>query len=301
MSSRKARPRKNSRGKTVTTVISKIADRTNESNAALIVIYGEALGRKYDLVNPLIEIGRSKHADIQLDEEAVSRSHARLTCGSRVVLEDLSSTNGTFVNDLQIRKPRTLVNGDFVKVGRTLFKFLDGTNIEAAYHDEIYRLMTVDGLTLAHNRRYFDEALEREVSRSQRYARNLSLVLMDIDCFKDINDEFGHLAGDHILKELSTAVMRRIRREDIFARYGGEEFALLLPELDLKQAVKTAEKARRLLEQQRFSFDGETIRVTVSMGVATRGNGKNAKGELLQRADERLYEAKQSGRNRVCG
>src|SRR5206468_1010659 len=147
--------------------------------------------------------------------------------------------------------------------GRTIFKFLTGGNIEAAYHEEIYRLTTVDGLTQTYNKRYFMDTLERELSRSHRYRRDLSLIMFDIDHFKSINDSFGHLAGDHVLKHLAQVVTARIRREDIMARFGGEEFAIVLPEIDSANALQFAEKIRKLVADTQFRFENATIEVKI--------------------------------------
>ncbi len=290
-------PRKHT---TAITVISKISERAVSRAAALVLIHGEDLGRKFDLTSEETLIGRTSKADIQVDQDSVSRNHAKLRVdGARITIEDMGSTNGTIVNDEHIEDSVRLRNGDLVKIGRTIFKFIASNNIEAAYHDEIYRMTTVDGLTQVFNRRYFEDAIERELSRSRRYTRPLSLVLLDIDHFKKINDTYGHLAGDAVLKELALTVRARTRREDVFARYGGEEFALLLPEVDQKGAMLLAEKARKLVEKHRFQFDGAHIVVTMSAGVATMVKKTENPNELIRRADEKLYEAKTGGRNRV--
>ncbi|MBJ6762338.1 GGDEF domain-containing protein [Myxococcaceae bacterium JPH2] len=287
---------------TVITVISKISERPVNLDAALVVIYGLDLGRKHDLAREETLIGRSSKADIQIDQESVSRNHASIrNTRDGVRIQDLGSTNGTFINDEPAATPRELRNGDLVKIGRTIFKYIAGGNIEAAYHDEIYRLTTMDGLTQIYNRRYFDEQLERELSRSRRYERVLSLVLMDIDHFKAVNDTFGHLAGDSVLKQLASTVRTKIRREDVFARYGGEEFGILLPEVSLSGACQLAEKVRLLVEHQRFEFDKQPIPVTVSLGVSVLEPHHREPTDLVRAADERLYEAKQGGRNRSCG
>src|SRR5262249_22340805 len=162
--------------------------------------------------------------------------------------------NGTYINDDLIDE-HVLRDRDLIKIGRTIFKFLTGGNIESAYHEEIYRLTTVDGLTQIYNKRYFMEALERELSRSQRYRRELSLIMFDIDHFKLINDTFGHLAGDYVLKYLASVVKTKIRREDIIARFGGEEFAIVLPEIDHAGALQFAEKIRKLVAATPFRFE----------------------------------------------
>ncbi|MCP3100412.1 GGDEF domain-containing protein [Myxococcus sp. K15C18031901] len=285
---------------TVVTVISKISDRPVNLDAALVVIYGLDLGRKFDLTREETLIGRSSRSDIQIDQESVSRNHAAISnTREGVRIRDEGSTNGTFINDELVEGERELRNGDLVKIGRTIFKYIAGGNIEAAYHDEIYRLTTMDGLTQIYNRRYFDEQLDREISRSRRYERTLSLVLMDIDHFKAVNDRYGHLAGDSVLKQLASTVRTRIRREDVFARYGGEEFGILLPEVALPGAKQLAEKVRRLVEKQRFEFDRQAIPVTISLGVAVLESLHREPGDLVRAADERLFDAKSSGRNRV--
>ena len=154
------------RNKTVVTAISKISDRPVAKEACLVVIYGLELGKKFNLNRPQIIIGRSSKADIQIDQEAVSRNHCKIiNTGSMIMLRDMGSTNGTYVNDEMIDE-YVLRDGDFIKVGRCIFKFLSGNNIENAYHEEIYRLTTVDGLTQIFNRRYFVETLEREIGRA---------------------------------------------------------------------------------------------------------------------------------------
>ena len=288
----------NPRSKTVVTVISKIAEKPTSRDACLVVIYGLELGRKYNLESANIIIGRSSKCDIQIDQESVSRNHAKIiNTGKSIILRDLGSTNGTYVND-QLIDEYVLRDGDLIKIGRTIFKFLSGGNIENAYHEEIYRLTTVDGLTQIFNRRYFLEQLERELSRAKRYRRELSLILFDIDHFKQINDTYGHLAGDYVLKQLATVVKGKIRRDDIMARYGGEEFAVILPEIDNANSVAFSEKIRKLVEKTPFKFEDARIAVTVSIGVATGEDADDA-ANLIKRTDEKLYEAKNAGRNCV--
>jgi diguanylate cyclase (GGDEF)-like protein len=287
------------RKETVVTVISNIADQPIAKEACLVLIYGTDLGKKYNLEKPSIIIGRSPKSDIQVDQEAVSRNHAKIINNGKVLLvRDLGSTNGTFVNENAIEETE-LRDGDQIKIGRTIFKFLSGGNIENSYHEEIYRLTTIDGLTQVYNKRYFLECLERELSRSQRYGRDLSLIIFDIDHFKNINDAHGHLAGDHVLRQLADLVKCNIRREDFLARYGGEEFAVVLPEIDLSNASIMAEKVRKLIESCEITFDEATIPVTVSIGVATVVGSVTEALDLIRAADEKLLQAKEEGRNQV--
>jgi two-component system, cell cycle response regulator len=289
------------RSKTVVTAISKISDRPTAKEACLVVIYGLELGKKFNLTRPQMIIGRSSKADVQIDQEAVSRNHCKIiNTGNAVLLRDMGSTNGTYVNDEMIDE-YVLRDGDFIKVGRCIFKFLSGSNIENAYHEEIYRLTTVDGLTQIFNRRYFIETLEREIGRALRYRRELSLIMFDVDRFKQVNDTHGHLAGDYVLKHLASVIRARIRREDVLARYGGEEFGIVLPEIDHYNAMQFAEKVRRLIEQADFRFEDSAIPVTVSVGVAClRGEVEDVL-EFVKVADDNLFAAKEAGRNRVVG
>lgn len=273
---------------------------TSGGESCFIVFYGEGLGRRYFLNKNEIILGRSDSAHIQVDQDAVSRQHAKVVLqpGLGAKLIDLGSTNGTFVNNQKVAE-RLLLDGDLVRVGHTIFKHLTGNNIENKYHEEIYRLTTIDGLTEAYNKRYFLETLERETNRAARYQRELSLVMFDIDHFKRINDTFGHLAGDQVLRELSRVVSESLRRQDIFARYGGEEFSVVLPELTHEEALVVCEKLRSNIELHPFSFGNTPIPVTVSLGLASFGPSEETTESFIARADAKLYEAKQTGRNRV--
>ena len=160
--------------------------------------------------------------------------------------------------------------------------------------------MTTDGLTQVHNKRFFEEALEREVSRASRYKRPFALILFDIDHFKQVNDTHGHLAGDAVLRQLGSLVRARVRRDDIVARTGGEEFGVITPEIGAEGAVELAGKLLRLIEATSFEFDGTLIPVTVSLGVAGWDPAiHRAPDDLVKAADEKLYAAKRGGRNRV--
>jgi len=289
------------RNKTVVTVISRISDRPIGNDACLVVIYGLDLGKKFNLDRPSLIIGRSSKADIQIDQESVSRNHCKIiNTGKTIMLRDLGSTNGTYIND-ELVDEYVLRDGDFIKIGRCIFKFLSGSNIENAYHEEIYRLTTIDGLTQIYNKRYFLETIEREMGRAQRYRRDLSLIMFDIDHFKKINDTYGHLAGDYVLKQLAAVIKSRIRREDILSRYGGEEFSIILPEIDTYNAMQFAEKIRRLTEKSVFRFEDTEIPVTISIGVTSLTPDTTDPTEFVKHADEKLYEAKEQGRNRVVG
>jgi two-component system cell cycle response regulator len=268
----------------------------------LIHTEGPDLGKRFDLKGKLISLGRDPDNDIYIDEETVSRKHAKIEKkGGKTTVIDLESTNGTYLNDRRVEPlvEFSLNDGDRIKIGRTIFKYLSGNVIESLYYEEIHRMAIMDGLTGLYNKRYFTEALDREMARARRYSRPLSLIMIDIDFFKNINDTYGHLAGDHILKELGELLISRVRREELVARYGGEELVILLPETDKEGAFKVAELMRQRVESHTFIFANKKIRVTVSAGVSEAVECDYDLSEIIKIADERLYAAKRAGRNKV--
>ncbi len=288
----------------VTQVVQRPPPEEGGGNDCLVVIYTKEpglLGKRFVLDKNTIGIGRGADNAIVLEGDSVSRRHAHLErrANSWYVVDD-GSTNGTYLNEEQISKEALLNNSDRIKVGPSILKFLSGADAEAKYHEEIYRMTIVDGLTQIHNKRYLFEALEREVIRGRRHDRPLAMTMFDIDFFKRINDQYGHLAGDYVLRELAKVVQGRIRRDEIFARYGGEEFVIVLPETPLDGAVSLAENLRARVAEHNFIFQGERIATTISIGCALLEESDKTATDLIQRADEKLYEAKRGGRNRVC-
>lgn len=154
-----------------------------------------------------------------------------------------------------------------------------------------------DGLTGLYNRRHFDSMVEREFLRSKRYDGDLSLAIVDIDFFKKINDQYGHLCGDYVLKEVAYMILDNFRKTDLVFRYGGEEFVVLLTETDINGSVVPLERLRKRIEEYPFKFNGEGLKLTISIGVAD--NLVESTQELIDNADKALYEAKGGGRNRV--
>lgn len=279
--------------------VSRIIDKAISTESCLVTIYGRDLGKQYTL-GAETTIGRGAENTIVLDMDNVSRQHARvLHRKDGYYIEDLNSTNGSYVNDIEIKYER-LRNGDLIKIGGAILKFLQGGNIESLFHEEIYRMTIVDGLTQVHNKRYFMEFIDREMARCARYERPLSLLLFDIDHFKKINDVHGHLAGDFILKRLAEMVAKHIRKEEAFARYGGEEFAILMPETPGDRARIFGEKIRRMVESTPYEYEDRAIDVTVSIGIAEMGRHRDPTS-FIKAADENLYAAKGQGRNRVVG
>jgi len=275
---------------------------TTRRDACVVHIYptGPGMGTRYALSDTPVVLGRGNDCDIRINDHSVSRRHARIQPGADgYYAVDLQSTNGTFVNDVPASICK-LKDGDYLRVGNCIYRYLAGGNVEAEYHEEIYRLTIIDALTDIHNKRYLLEFLDREIARSARYSRPLALILFDLDRFKLVNDELGHLGGDFTLREVAACVKGSIRKEELFARYGGEEFATVLPETNLEGAVNVAERVRALIEQHRFQYEGKSYPVTLSLGVATTSGDENmTPHELIRQADEKLYQAKNDGRNCV--
>ncbi len=285
------------------TKISRLSDRiATSTDSCLVQICGPELGKRYVLDDDELTIGRDVKNTVVVDLDNVSRRHAKITPREGMhFVADLDSTNGTYLNDREVQEETPLRSGDYVKVGGSIFKFLSGGNIESLYHEEIYQLTIVDGLTSIHNKRYFLDFLEREMGRCHRYNRALSMLMFDIDRFKLINDTHGHLAGDYVLRELALAVRPRIRKEECFARYGGEEFAVVMPEAGSENARRFADKLRKMIEDKPFTFEGKDIPVTVSVGVADMTADLTEPLQFIKVADANLYRAKKAGRNRVVG
>jgi len=271
--------------------------------ACLVHIYptGPNMGCRYPLGGISLTLGRGEDCDIRLHDHSVSRRHARIEpAPDGFFVFDQNSTNGTFVNDRQLDSSWLLQDGDYLRVGNCIYRYLAGGNIEAEYHEEIYRLTILDGLTQIHNQRYMAEFLEREVVRSQRHARPLALLMIDLDRFKTINDTFGHLCGDFVLREMTDVIRATVRKEDLFARYGGEEFVLVLVETAREEAVLVADRIRRLIADHPFQFESSPVNLTISIGIACMsGDMAITPASLLKTADDNLYQAKRAGRDRV--
>jgi diguanylate cyclase (GGDEF)-like protein len=263
----------------------------------LVIISGAEMGRRIDLTHEEVSIGRSDQCTVCVNSDLVSRRHAVINriLGHYIVV-DLKSTNGTFVNDQRIERAE-LKDGDLLRTGKTVLKYLEN-NLELEYMQHILSLAAVDSLNGLFNKRHFDEVFGKEVSRADQAQSPLSLIVLDIDHFKQINDRFGHPAGDVVLKHVAEVVKSQIRQGDTLCRVGGEEFALVLPQTPLTLAGQAAELIRTAVEAAVCEVGGTPIPATLSLGVATLAPGEIPEG-LYQRADAQLYAAKHGGRNRV--
>jgi diguanylate cyclase (GGDEF)-like protein len=275
---------------------------TARRDACMVHIYpvGPGMGTRYPLGDSPVVLGRGTDCDIRINDNSVSRRHARVQPGlDGHYAVDLQSTNGTFVNDVPASVCK-LNDGDYLRIGNCIYRYLAGGNVEAEYHEEIYRLTIIDALTETYNKRYLLEFLDRELSRSARYGRPVALIIFDLDRFKAVNDEMGHLAGDFTLREVASVVQSCVRKEEVLARYGGEEFVIVLPETNAEGAAVVAERIRDIIDRHQFYYEGKTYRVTVSLGVAaTQGYQRLTPSVLIGEADEKLFAAKRAGRNRV--
>ena len=276
-------------------------DGSESHDACLVIIRGARLGSRIVLGDKPVVIGRSIEADFQISERSISRSHCRIFReDGRYWLEDLQSTNNTFLNEEMIERS-ALRDGDHVRISQTVLKFVDEGNIEAGYHSELHESTIRDALTGLYNRRHAMAVLKTETAKARRDpSRQLTIVILDLDFFKEINDEFGHLAGDGVLKRMAHLARERVRASDTFARIGGEEFAVILPDTSPEDAHGIAESIRQSIESETFEVADQQRTVTLSGGIATWSQDMSDMSELLRLADQRLYKAKSSGRNRIC-
>jgi two-component system cell cycle response regulator len=244
-------------------------------------------------------LGRGDGCAVLLDHPRVSRQHAHVEQreGEWWLVDD-HSTNGTLVNDAPT-EVRRLESGDRIQVGGTVFKYIAASDIEGQYFATIRTAMITDGLTRALTHAAFRERLDSEFRRARRYRRPLSLVLIDLDYFKLVNDRHGHLAGDTVLRDVAGIILSRVRREESLGRLGGEEFAIILPETELSGAQVLARDLQERVRAARWEVAGATVQITASFGVVSLTTAMAAPEALLERADALLYAAKGAGRNRM--
>lgn len=282
------------------TMISPGPDQPEHGAMCLVVIHGEGLGKRIDVLEQAMVIGRSHDADLHIPHVSVSRQHCQVWReGTTCFVRDLGATNRTRVNDNPVEQA-ILSDGDHLTVGESILKFIGEGSVEARYHEEVYQVATHDALTALCNRRHFIEIVDKEISRSIRHERPLAMCIVDVDLFKPINDTYGHIAGDGVLRQIGEIMRTHVRGDDVAARIGGEEFAVLLPEANIEAAVSFAERLRQAVEDASFTLGDKPHKLTVSIGVAVMGPGREERSGLMSAADAALYRAKESGRNRVC-
>jgi diguanylate cyclase (GGDEF)-like protein len=287
------------------------AVRSQQTQAAVTVVSGPSTGRVFSIVGETI-LGRGREAHVRLDDSGASRAHARIipAAGGVYVLEDMGSLNGTFVDGERIDRAE-LRSGARINIGPNIvvtFAIMDAQAEKLAH--QLYESSVRDPLTRAFNRRYLVERLASEIAYGLRHHTPLGLILFDLDHFKRINDTYGHLVGDEVLREVSALVQRFIRAEDVFARFGGEEFVVLVRGIEHDNVGRFAGRIRAAVEGLEIASTGTrgdgagVIRVTISAGYASLTEvrpDESAAESLLRLADERMYRSKDAGRNRVTG
>lgn len=276
---------------------------SRKQRALLLRMDGVHAGSVFAVDRLPCTIGRHPDNALQVDEDSISRFHARIDRDEEgFYVEDLQSRNGTFVGGRRVTKHH-LKDGEGLAFGvQVTFRFNVSDSLEERLLRRLYESSTRDALTGAYNRSHFDERLRSEVAFATRHRTPLSLVMVDLDHFKDINDTYGHQAGDLVLKELVTVSQRILRTEDVFARFGGEEFAIILRGINLEGAHKLGERLRLALSRTAVPFQNQNVRVTLSAGCASNTccSEPLTPAELIRIADRRLYRAKSGGRNRIA-
>jgi two-component system, cell cycle response regulator len=275
--------------------------RSQRDRAYLIVLTGSNVGEMFRLETGEHILGRGQGVAVRLLDDGISRKHARVVqVGDKIYIEDLQSSNGTYVNNDQI-KTAELHDGDKIRLGSTtVLKFSFGDRLDESFQQQMYDAAQRDALTRAYNKRFFLDRLESELAYARRHHQPLSLVMFDVDFFKRVNDTYGHVAGDYVLARLARIAASTVRTEDVFARYGGEEFGVICRGVNLMNAGILAERLRSMVAGNTFEHDGHKLPISISAGVAAFPEvDAKTSVELIAAADEALYEAKRTGRNRV--
>jgi diguanylate cyclase (GGDEF)-like protein len=268
--------------------------------AFLIVLAGQRFGEMFRIGEGEMIVGRGREAQIRFEDDGMSRAHAKIVSdGDRVEIVDLESRNGTFCNGERIDR-MALADGDKLQLGSTtILKFSFHDQFDESFQRGMLDSALRDGLTRLFNRQYFQERLTNEVAFAKRHGAAVSLQMLDLDNFKQLNDDHGHPAGDSVLQGLAGILEREARQEDVVARYGGEEFVILSRGGSRESMVAAGERIRRAVEAEKFDVGYKMVSVTVSVGVAVFSQDIHEPGDLIARADGALYEAKRQGRNRV--
>jgi diguanylate cyclase (GGDEF)-like protein len=266
----------------------------------LLVLHGEDRGKRHPLRKGITTLGRESDADIVINDSRISRVHCAFEVSrAGVTVADAGSRNGTFVNDVRITDPSPVHVDTRIRIGRTLLKVTHKAEEEIRIEEEMFREATTDSLTGLPNRRWFFEQAGTALAHAKRHGPPLSLLVLDLDHFKRVNDTYGHAAGDAVLVETAALVREVKRQDDLLCRYGGEEFLLILQGTSRPNAVTFAERLRERLAAHAVRTGRGTLRVTASIGVAELRKDDTLES-LFKRADKALYRAKEGGRNRVA-
>ena len=273
-----------------------------DRRASLTILTGTAAGQLFKCGKAAVVIGRSPQADLRLEDDGISRQHVRIRSETgRSWVEDLESRNGTYVNGERIKGGVELRDGDKIQVGLgTVLRFGFQDALDESFHENLLSSALRDGLTRLFNKRYLMDRLDSELKFAQRHETSLSLLMLDIDHFKKVNDTHGHLAGDAVLASLAAVLTRAVRNEDVVARFGGEEFAIILRAIGIEPALQMGERLRRSVELSVAHCAAGDLKTTVSVGVAGfPSTPAQTPEQLVEAADQALYRAKREGRNRA--
>jgi len=286
---------------------------SGERRPALVSLRGELLAVPIPLERDVVILGRALEADVRVNDSRASRLHARIIVerdpannSVRCRIADLASTNGTLLNGQPLTEA-VLNEGDKIAIGDHLFRFDMLDEIDREFQQQIHRLLSHDELTgLLTSKSFFSE-LRREAARAEVKSHPFCVLMMDLDYFKEVNDNYGHLVGSQTLEALGDVIKKALRAGDVAARFGGEEFAAFLLDADYAQGLVAAERVRAAVENHEFPAarkdvpsDGKTLRITISIGVAAFPDDAKDPIQLVELADSALYRAKRSGRNRIC-
>jgi two-component system, cell cycle response regulator len=270
-----------------------------------IMVSGGIPGAMLQLAASGTRIGRSVDNTMQLPDESISRYHAYVGHDDegQVRLTDLGSTNGTYINGRRLpsRTPACLRDGDRIQLGsKIVVKFVRPDPSEEKFQREMYERTVRDTLTGLYNRSYFLSMVGSLGDRGALRGLGLAILMIDIDHFKRINDQYGHDTGDQALREVAGVLRQSLRGDDLIARFGGEEFVAALPVAAPDAAAERAERIRSSLAERRFLVSGKPLGVTVSIGVAYAPAARQRSvPSLIATADQGLYQAKNGGRDRV--
>lgn len=268
----------------------------------LMQLNGRETGKMYAVTDRSLKLGRDPSCQISLNDPHISRFHAEILKrdNGEVCIRDIGSTNGVFVNGKRVTE-QVLMESDKIVIGtRMQFKFCYQDAVVETYQQNIYRTANIDSLTQLYNKNYFIDIFSKEFSFSRRNNQPLSLMMIDIDHFKSINDTHGHMAGDMVLKSIGQYLLKHLRMENIACRFGGEEFAVILRNVTGDMAYTIAERLRTEIEAGQIAYLDKNISTTISIGIATlEGGNFETIEDFIQKADQNLYRAKEAGRNRT--
>jgi diguanylate cyclase (GGDEF)-like protein len=274
------------------------------ARATLTVLTGLQAGRLVTVDGDQVTIGCAPDADLVVEDAGVSRHHARVarTPGGGFYVEDLGSTNGTFIATERVGVS-LLHQVDVLQLGPHLkVRFAIVDPVEESLGRHLYESSVHDPLTHTFNRRYLADRMLAEIARARRAHGDVTVLMIDVDALKTVNDRFGHLAGDRALCTVAAGIQRALRVEDVFARYAGDEFVVLTLGTDRADAMRLAERIRRTVEGLHMSARGQEVPITTSIGLASLAElpaSDEPVTALLALADARMYGAKATGGNRV--